>query len=76
MDWLGGRIGNAARRLSAAFDQSRCNTTARQLGGEDRARRSPSDNCDRNLPVRFRSQAKPPGSRRPLSYGSYDRASC
>src|SRR5689334_1555544 len=72
---LGGRISNAFPHPTASVDQDGADATTRQLRRHDRPRRAAADDCNRNDPIRFRSQAKPPGSMHPLSCGSYDRAS-
>ena len=58
---LGRRIGNALADATAAIDQNGADTATRKLRRQDRPRRAAADNCNRNDPIRFRSQASSPG---------------
>jgi len=71
---LGRRISDAVPRTAAAIDEDGADTASRQLGGEDRPRRATSDNRNRDDPVRFRNQARPPGLQRRLCASPYGRA--
>ena len=58
---LGRRIGNALADATAAIDQNGADTATRKLRRKDRPRSAAADNCDRNDPIRFHSQASSPG---------------
>ena len=65
--------GILARETPAALDEQRAQTMPRELGREDGSRRPASDNRDRSVAVRFRSQANSPDWPRPPCAASYAR---